>query len=219
MIFQSVVRSWVIATAITLCAPFTTRGQEVELNEKGLHLMGKGKYQEALPIFNKLVGLDSLSTIYRYNRAVTFTHLNLFQNAIRDYLILVKQLPDEAEYHFQLGDLFERAGNQTNAEVYYGNAIRLEKENFHYFFKRGTFFLKRNSYALAIKDFDESINLNPEHHSSYHNRGIARYKVGLKELACEDWCQALLKGSPNSASHLDRNCERYPKPCLLTEKK
>ncbi|MFN7601012.1 MAG: tetratricopeptide repeat protein, partial [Bacteroidota bacterium] len=104
-------------------------------------------------------------------------------------------------------------------EVYYGNAIRLEKENFHYFFKRGTFFLKRNSYALAIKDFDESINLNPEHHSSYHNRGIARYKVGLKELACEDWCQALLKGSPNSASHLDRNCERYPKPCLLTEKK
>ena len=46
---------------------------------------------------------------------------------------------------------------------------------------------------------------------------VDNFLTGLKEKACEDWCEALLKGNTISASHLEKNCEKYPSPCLLSK--
>lgn len=188
---------------------------EEDLNNKGLDLMEEEKYKQALPIFNQLVDLDPTNTTFRYNRAVTLFNLKQYQKALLDYKELITDVPNESEYFFQTGNIYEHMDSLKQASNYYSQAIALESDYFLYYFKRGTVQLKDFQWSLAIRDFDKSIELNPEHHNSFHNRGIAYYKLGLKEKGCNDWCEALLKGNTKSATHLEKNCSSYPKPCLL----
>jgi len=136
---------------------------------------------------------------------------------LKDYQFLLKAVPDDSENFFQVGNIYDHLDSLNKAEMYYSKAIELEEDNFIYYFKRGTVFLKNSRWSESVNDFSRALELNPEHHNSLHNRGIAYYKAGFKEKGCEDWCQALLKGNTKSALHLEKNCERYPLPCLLTK--
>ena len=178
-------------------------------------MLNNGQYEKALPIFEGLVTEYPDNTMYRYNRAVTYFNLKKYKAALNDYLILINSDPTKAEYYFQAGNLYETQDSLHKVEYYYSKALARETENFMYYFKRGTFYLKRGLYEKAIKDFDNSILINEKHHNSYHNRAIALDKKGEKVQACDDWCQALLLGNPHSATHLDKNCKKYPDPCLL----
>ncbi len=201
---------------LLIVAPVFSQSEE-ELSKRGVKLIDEEKYDLALPIFNKLVAQYSDNTTYRYNRAVTLINLKQYQRALVDYKELIKAVPMESEYSFQVGNIYDQLDSLEKAKYYYTKAIEIENDNYFFYFKRGTLNLKQSQWNAAIPDFTKALEFNPEHDNSLHNRGIAYYKVGLKEKGCEDWCQALLKGNPRSASHLDRNCKVYPSPCLLSK--
>jgi tetratricopeptide (TPR) repeat protein len=190
---------------------------EEELNNKGLALMEEEKYKEALPLFEKLISLNPEATPYRFNRAVTLFNLKQYTRALNDYLYLANFDPEEPEYPFQIGNIYEHLDSLKKADLYYSKAIAIENDYYLYHFKRGTVRLKQSQWNTAVTDFNRVLELDPEHHNSYHNRGIAYYRAGFKEKGCEDWCQALLKGNTKSAEHLQKNCKVYPKPCLQSK--
>ncbi len=188
-----------------------------ELSKQGVQLIDEEKYELAIPIFNKLIAMDSENTTYRYNRAVALLNLKHYTQALVDYKELSRAVPMESEYPFQVANIYDQLDSLNQAKHYYTKAIELENDNYFFYFKRGTLHLKQSNWNSAIPDFTKALEYNPEHNNSLHNRGIAYYKIGSKEKGCEDWCQALLKGNPRSASHLDRNCKVYPSPCLLSK--
>jgi tetratricopeptide (TPR) repeat protein len=183
---------------------------ETQLNDQGVKLIDEGKYKEALPIFEKLVAAGSGNTVYRYNR---YFNLKRYKAALSDYKELVRLVPNEPEYYFQVGNLYEHLDSLNEVEFYYSKAIALEPDYFLYYFKRGTFFLKSDKFPQALRDFNKSLSL----HNSLHNRGIILYKTGQSEKACEDWCQAQLLGNHLSGIHMEKNCKTYPAPCLLSK--
>ncbi|MBN8578107.1 MAG: tetratricopeptide repeat protein [Cytophagales bacterium] len=191
--------------------------EEETLNNKGLELMEKEKYGDALPYFDKLISANPEVTPYRFNRAVTLFNLKQYTRALKDYLFLEKFDSEEPEYPFQIGNIYEHLDSLKKAEHYYSKAIEIEDEYYLYYFKRGTVRLKQSQWSTAVTDFNRVLELDPEHHNTLHNRGIAYYRAGFKEKGCEDWCQALLKGNTKSAEHLQKNCKVYPKPCLLSK--
>ncbi len=201
---------------LTFCASAQT---EVQLQQKVVKLMGEENYKEALPVIEQLVALDPDQLLYISDRAVVNFHLKNYKASLKDYKLLNKENPAVGEYNFQIGNIYENLDSTKQAEVYYSMAIGMDQENYLYYFKRGTFYLKHAQYTKAISDYDQSLKLNPEHNNSFHNRGIALYKIGEKVRACEDWCQALLYGNPYSASHLEKNCKKYPEPCLPVNEK
>lgn len=188
-----------------------------EINDQIVSLMDEEKYAEALPLAEKLLASYPEDFAPHYNHAVICFHLKKYNEAIADYIFLSKEIPTNAEYPFQIGNIYENMDSLKKASDYYTRALSISNTDFMYFFKRGTCYLKMEWYDKAIDDFNQSIRLNEAHHNSLHNRGIAYYKVGEKEKACEDWCQALLLGNPYSASHLDRHCKQYPSACLLSK--
>ncbi len=188
-----------------------------ELNNSAIELMDRGRYKEALPFFEKLVDAEPYNTVFRYNRAVVNYNLKNYQAALNDYLILSKEVPDESEYYFQIGNLYDELNKLDKVPYYYNRAIELDKDQFLYFFKRGTYWLKQNRFDLALADLNHALELNPRHANSLHNRAIILYKIGQVEKACEDWCQAQLLGNSLSGIHMEKNCKTYPQACLLSK--
>lgn len=204
-----------ITFCVLLMSSFCVLAQtEVELQQQVVTLMGEEKYKDALPVIEQLMTLDPDQLLYRSDRAVINFHLKNYTASLKDYKFLNKASPMVQEYYFQIGNIYENLDSTKQVEWYYSKAISMDHENSLYYFKRGTFYLKQSQYQKAIIDFDQSLKYDPEHNNSFHNRGIALYKIGEKVKACEDWCQALLYGNPYSASHLERNCKKYPEPCL-----
>jgi tetratricopeptide (TPR) repeat protein len=199
--------------------PFCTQAQdEYELNNKGVKLINEENYEAALPYFNELIDKSSDNNpLYYANRAVILFNLKRYSEALADYEFLIKALPNESENYFQTGNIYDQQDSLAKAAYFYTKAISVDKDQFIYYFKRGTIYLKQMQWKNSIDDFNAAIDLNPEHDNSFHNRAIAYYKAGFKEKGCEDWCQALLKGNTKSAVHLEKNCEKYPSPCLLTK--
>lgn len=185
-----------------------------ELNDRGVQLIDEERYQEALQIFEKIVTQSPDNSFFRYNRAIANANLKNYFDALIDFQILFETVPSP-NYAFQTGNMYEQLDSMQLALVFYDRAIALDQESFLYFFKRGTVQLKLMNYQAALQDFNASIELNPEYDNAWHNRGIAQYKLGRKVQGCEDWCQALLKGNKVSATHLEKNCKRYPEPCVL----
>jgi tetratricopeptide (TPR) repeat protein len=195
---------------------YAQSSEDVNINNRAVELMDDEQYKEALPYLDELVTRDSLSTIYRYNRAVTLFNLKKYKQALADYEILSAAVPEESEYVFQIGNAYEHLDSAQLAIDYYTKAIELENDKFLYFFKRGTVLLHKGRFKQAENDLNESILLNPRHDNSLHNRGIARYKMGQSRKACEDWCLANELGNPYSASHIKANCSMFD-PCKLTK--
>lgn len=188
-----------------------------ETSNRIVKMIDEERYQEALPLAEEFLKKNPDDFAARYNHAVICFHLKKYNEALKDYQFLSKEIPTNAEYLFQIGNIYENMDSLKKATDYYSRALLIANKDHLYFFKRGTCYLKLQWYDEAITDFNHSLRLNEMHHNSFHNRGIAFYKKGEKEKACEDWCQALLLGNPHSASHLDRNCKQYPAPCLSSK--
>lgn len=185
-----------------------------ETNKRIVELIDEERYNEALPLAKEFLNKNPDDFAAHYNHAVICFHLKKYKEALEDYQFLSTEIPTNAEYLFQIGNVYENMDSLKLATEYYSRALQIANKDYLYFFKRGTCYLKLQWYDEAITDFNHSLRLNEMHHNSLHNRGIAFYKKGEKEKACEDWCQALLLGNPHSASHLDRNCKQYPASCL-----
>ena len=118
--------------------------KEVKINNKAVALMDGEQYKEALPFLDDLVARDSVSTIYRYNRAVTLFNLKKYRQALADYEILsAAAVPEESEYVFQIGNAYEQLDSAELAIDFYTKAIRLENDKFCTIFKRGTLYLTK----------------------------------------------------------------------------
>jgi tetratricopeptide (TPR) repeat protein len=188
-----------------------------EMNDQIVELINAENYKEALPLARKFLKNHPDDPVAHYNHGVICFHLKKYKEALNDYKFLSDAVPANAEYTFQVGNIYENMDSLKRASEYYSRALVIDHKNYIYFFKRGTVYLKLMWYPEAIIDFNHALRLNELHHNSLHNRGIAYYKNGEKEKACEDWCQAMSLGNPHSASHLDRNCKQYPAECLPTK--
>ena len=205
----------VIAVLIVLSMADLRAQTTQEIHEQLNTFIRQEKYKEALPLVNQLMETHPEYFLYRQERGTIYYNLKNYPAAVKDFLFLCDKYPENAEFFFQAGNMYELMDSLKRVELYYSRAIQLDRENYMYYFKRGTYYLKLNAYEKSVRDFTWALEQYPEHDNSFHNRGIAYYKLGQEEKACEDWCQALLLGNNFSARHLDRNCKKYPEPCLL----
>jgi len=207
-----------VLTIFSLFVPAVLFSQHPEdMNNAGVELMDDLKFAEALAFFNQAIEKDSVTTIYRFNRAIALTHLEKYRETIAEYQFLTSKVEDEPQYFSQLGTLYNKVNDSEQSIKYYSKAIELDGTTYSDYFQRGTLYLKKNDFVLAVSDFSEALKLNSESHYALHNRGIAFFKLGQTDKACQDWCAARIKGNPYSGSHLEINCKVSAKYCLPKE--
>ncbi|MBM3265301.1 MAG: tetratricopeptide repeat protein [candidate division Zixibacteria bacterium] len=171
-------------------------------NQLGLIAMKRGDLRRARAEFTTALKAMSTFAIARTNLAGVLLQTDKADEA-HDYLVqALKDEPDLAVAHYQLGVVMERKGDLASAIAHYADAVThddqyvdaklrlrhaqaLEKNT------EGLQLAKQNRMQEAMAAFEAAIEYYPELSDAYNNLGNALMAQGQREKAIEFYQQSL----------------------------
>jgi len=105
--------------------------------------------------------------------------------------VAIPRLPMDAKTYNDLGESYQREGNNANAISYFTHAIQLDPQFAKAYCNRGLIYRYRNEYDKAIADYNVAIQLDPHFALAYNNRGYAYYCKGEYDKAVADCDRAI----------------------------
>ncbi|MYK22098.1 tetratricopeptide repeat protein, partial [Candidatus Poribacteria bacterium] len=94
-------------------------------NYRGIDCCEKGKFDEGIEHFNRVIALVPKFAAAYYNRGVAYFNKGDFDNAISDYTKAIEFKPDYAETYYSRGNAYTQKGDFDNALEDYNIAIKL----------------------------------------------------------------------------------------------
>ena len=124
---------------------------------------------------------------FRKRMAELYTHFNQTQDALKEYLLLTKMEPGNAENDYSVGKIYEEMNQPGNAMAFYQKAIAANKKHSKAHASLGYLLYRTKQVEAAKKEIDFAIKLNPSEYSNYYYLGrILReqkdYSAALKAL-------------------------------------
>ena len=93
------------------------------------------------------------------------------EEALKEYLLLIKLEPNNPEYYYSAGTLFEARDKSEKAANYYRKALQLDPRHSDAHFKLGELLYRNKKPVEAKKELELAINLNPENYRAYYYLG------------------------------------------------
>lgn len=150
-------------------------------NYKAHYYLGKAYIAENKPelaiIEYKLVNENALfgpqleELSFRSEYAELLLKHNQLQEALKNYLLLTKLDPKNADYFYNAGHLYEQANRYDIALGFMQKAATLNKRHAKAHAEIGLMFYRMKQYGDAKKEIDIAIKLSPETYSSYYYLG------------------------------------------------
>jgi tetratricopeptide (TPR) repeat protein len=103
----------------------------------------------------------------------------------------IRQRPDYAPYHYELGVTFAQRGLMDQAIEEYRQAIRLKPDYLSAYSNLGMIYANRNQLDDAIHVFGVFLQIDPNVAEAYNNLGTVYARKGLLDRAIEQFSQAL----------------------------
>jgi len=124
-----------------------------------------GKPELALLEFIKVNELGRFTGIidefaFRETIANLFMQFNQHEEALKEYLLLIKKDPYNTNHQYIVGELFEGRGKIDNAISYYQKAVELDKRNDKAHFKLGKIYYSSKQLTQAKSSFEECLKYN-----------------------------------------------------------
>ncbi len=91
--------------------------------------------------------------------------------ALKEYLLLIKLEPTNADYFFQAGTLFEERGNTERAEGFFRKAIQIDPRHSSAHFKLGMLLYRVKRSVEARAEFEASIGRGDDNLQAYYYLG------------------------------------------------
>lgn len=113
--------------------------------------------------------------------------MNLLNEAIEDYSIVLILRPDDAFAFYNRGISHEKNNDLNKAISDFDWAIHLDPHQADFYYNRGFTLKKMNQLDKAIMDFSHCILIKPDHYKSFYNRGLCYEKKGNLKSAEEDF--------------------------------
>ena len=148
---------------------------------KAHYFLGKaylldGKPELALmeyKIVNQTAIFDSSfsETEFRKQISQLYYKYNQPDEALKEYLLLIKLEPQVSEHYYNAGKIFESRSRSEQALAHYQKAISLDKRNVKAHAALGLLLYRAKQYGEAKKAIDYAISLSPQTYSSYYYLG------------------------------------------------
>lgn len=120
---------------------------------------------------NALFNGDIPEAKFRHTMGELYSKFNEPANAVKEYLLLTKMEPNNAENFYNVGKCYELTGETSSAAGFYQKAISLNKKFAKAHTALGYLLYRNKQYADARKEIDLSIKLSPENYSNYYYLG------------------------------------------------
>jgi tetratricopeptide (TPR) repeat protein len=156
----------------------------------GLCYEAEGKTElalEELKIVNQLGKFDEFVTELEFRKKIAelYMKFNQSEEALKEYLLLVKKDETNAEYYFLIGSLFEKRSRPDKAVNYYKKAVSLDERNAPSYAALGSLLYRAKRFNDARVYLDKATSLDPENtQGSYYLGKILKdskdYQSALK---------------------------------------
>ncbi|MCH5295612.1 MAG: tetratricopeptide repeat protein [Treponema sp.] len=158
---------------------------------------------------NAVFNGDIPETEFRKKMAELYQKYNESENALKEYLLLTKLEPQNAENDYNVGKLYEQQGKAPLAMGFYQKALTVNKKHAKSWTAIGYLLYRSKQYGEAKKAIDTSIKLNPENYSNYYYLG----KILKDNKDLSGACKALEKAQRDPAFRQKALIERGS--CLM----
>ena len=135
-------------------------------NKSELALM-ELKYVDQHAVFD--ANLSELE--FRQEIAPLYTKFNQPDEALKQYLLLTKLNPRDAENFYNVARIYETKGKSEAALGFYDKTIKLNKRHVKAHAAMGLLLVRAKQFQEAKKEIDLAISLSPETFSSYYYLG------------------------------------------------
>ncbi len=112
-----------------------------------------------------------LEVPFRKQIATLYSKYNQVDEALKEYLLLIKLEPFSAEHFFHAGELFEERDNSEKSVNYYMKTIQLDKNHADAHYRLGYLFYRQKKILEAKAELDIALRFNPDNYEAYFYRG------------------------------------------------
>ncbi len=104
---------------------------------------------------------------FRSKMGQLFEMFNQPEEALKEYLLLIKQQPAEAEHYLKAGNLFETRNKSVKAMQYYRKALQLNPRLSQAHFKIGYLLYRSKKHLEARDEFEKTLKFEPTNYAAH----------------------------------------------------
>ena len=93
------------------------------------------------------------------------------EEALKEYLLLIKLEPQVSKFYYKAGDLFEQRDKSDKAENFYRKAIELDPRSGPAHYRLGQLLHRSKKNLEAKKELEIALQLQPENYKAYFSIG------------------------------------------------
>ena len=106
-------------------------------------------------------GMNIPETEFRETIAVLYARFHEEEEALKEYVLLIKRHPENPNYYYHAGKLFSGRGRHDLAEQYLRKAVSLNPKEGRYRFELGMHYYLSKKIKEAGTEFEAALKLNP----------------------------------------------------------
>jgi tetratricopeptide (TPR) repeat protein len=200
-----VVGEWLIPTT-----PGLLKAEDVvPLFTQAEFLQERGRYDDALTLYGKLIELKSEWSWPYNNRGVLHAKRGAYTQAIADLTTALALNPQWATAYSNRGIVYHDQGRYDQAIAEYTTALERNPTYAEAYNNRGVAYRSQGRYAQALADFATAIELNPKLAEVYTNRGKVYHAQGHYDQAIAEYTTALRLNSTLEEAYTHRGNAYY----------
>jgi Tfp pilus assembly protein PilF len=138
-----------------------------------------------------------------HNKAKTALDAGQFEEAARQYRILLESDPADEDAHFGLGVALARQGREDDAVREYEEALRLMPSYAEVHNNLGNLLAKQGKLTEAIEHFQAALKTAPDYASALNNMGTVLARQGKHAEAREAFENAVKAAPDYAAAHFN----------------
>ena len=120
---------------------------------------------------NAVFGDDIAEVPFRKNLAALYLHCNQNENALREFLLLTKLEPKNADAYYSAGKIYEKQNRTDTALTLFRKTVALNRRHAEAHASLALLLANAKQFAEAKTEIDLALSLNPEAYSNYYYLG------------------------------------------------
>ena len=175
---------------------------------KGIDLLKKGDYQNAIKEFSEAIKLEPAYKTAHFYRSEAYTKLEQYDKALSDIDKAIGNSTTIFAYYNQRGLIYLLKKEYEKAIENLDESIKIAP-NLVAYIHRGDCYRMLNEYEKAIDDYTDALVIDGSLIHVNNNRGVVFYKMKDTENACRDFKTACNLGDCRAFDHFKKNgtCE------------
>ena len=161
------------------------------LAKEGRQLFRLGKYQESIPIFERVLKHDPDQADVHDAVAMAYFILKQYDLAIEHFNRVAQLQPTNAKVHINIGAVYNRKEEFQKASEVLKKAVAKDGKAVEAYYNLGIAYRGLKQFPMAVNAYKEALRLNPKMLDALQNLGNVLLEMNNPKAAIEQYKKAL----------------------------